>query len=41
MRVYSRVRVVAGLVATLKDMTAEEYVESDALDFDHLSNRGE
>lgn len=39
--VSGRFSVVEGLVATLKDMTAEEYVESDPLDLDHLSNRGE
>lgn len=31
---------VAGVVTTLDDMTAREYVESDLLDLDHLSSRG-
>jgi len=30
---------VAGLVTTLDDLTAREYVESDPLDLDHLSTR--
>ena len=32
-----RFTAVEGQVATLRDMTAEEYVESDPLDLDHLS----
>ncbi|MCU0692926.1 MAG: hypothetical protein MUF54_16120 [Polyangiaceae bacterium] len=32
-----RFRTVEGQVVTLHDMTAENYVESDPLDFDHLS----
>lgn len=33
----SRFTVVAGQVVTLRDMTAEDYVNSDPLDLDHLS----
>ena len=32
---------VAGVVTTLDDLTAREYVESDPLDLDHLSSRRE
>jgi hypothetical protein len=32
---------VEGVVATLKDMTAQEYVDSDPLDLDYLSTRPE
>jgi hypothetical protein len=32
-----RFKSIEGLVATLEDMTAKEYVESDPLDLDHLS----
>ncbi len=32
---------VHGSVATLDELTAREYIESDPLDLDHLSNRGE
>lgn len=32
---------VGGLIATPEDLTAREYMESDPLDFDHLSTRGE
>ena len=31
---------VEGVVVTLADMTAEEYVNSDPLDLDYLSTRG-
>lgn len=34
-----RFKVVNGLVQTLDDLTAREYVESDPLDLDHLSGR--
>ncbi|MGH9623085.1 MAG: hypothetical protein ACRD4G_01950 [Bryobacteraceae bacterium] len=34
-----RFRPVHGAVATLDDLTASEYVESDPLDLDHLSSR--
>ena len=30
---------VVGVVTTLDDMTARDYVESDPLDLDHLSSR--
>ena len=32
-----RFKSIEGLVVTLEDMTAKEYVESDPLDLDHLS----
>ena len=32
-----RFQSIEGLVVTLEDMTAKEYVESDPLDLDHLS----
>jgi hypothetical protein len=32
---------VNGLVTTLEDLTARDYVESDRLDLDYLSTRGE
>jgi hypothetical protein len=32
-----RFKVVEGLVVTLDDMTARDYVDSDPLDRDHLS----
>ena len=32
---------VEGVVVALRDMSAQEYVESDPLDLDHLSTRGE
>lgn len=32
-----RFKSIGGLVITLEDMTAKEYVESDPLDLDHLS----
>ncbi len=35
-----RVVKVDGVVHTLDDLTAREYVESDPLDLDHLSTRG-
>ena len=35
-----RFNSIDGAVQTLDDLTAREYVESDALDFDHLSVRG-
>ena len=35
-----RFNSIDGTVQTLDDLTAREYVESDALDFDHLSVRG-
>jgi len=34
---FGRYTVVDGLVTTLSDMTAQEYLESDRLDLDHLS----
>lgn len=34
-----RFRVINGQVATLDDLTARDYVESDMLDLDHLSSR--
>lgn len=34
-----RFRPIHGLVVTLEDLTAREYVESDPLDLDHLSSR--
>ena len=34
-----RFKRIDGLVQTLDDLTAREYVESDPLDFDHLSAR--
>ncbi len=34
-----RFKEVDGLVLTLEDLTARDYVESDPLDLDHLSNR--
>ena len=36
-----RFRSIDGAVQTLDDLTAREYVESDLLDFDHLSMRQE
>lgn len=38
--VSGRFAEVHGAVLTLDDLTAREYVESDPLDLDHLSNRG-
>lgn len=32
---------VAGVVTTLDDLTARDYIESDPLDLDHLSSRHE
>jgi hypothetical protein len=37
----SRFRRVEGSVAALEDLTAKDYVESDSLDLDYLSTRGE
>jgi len=37
----ARFQPVNGLVLTLGDLTAKDYVESDRLDLDHLSPRGE
>ena len=34
-----RFNSIDGAVQTLDDLTAREYVESDPLDFDHLSTR--
>ena len=34
-----RYQPVEGLLVTLDDMTARDFIESDLLDFDHLSNR--
>ncbi len=34
-----RFTTVEGLVTTLDDLTARDYVESDPLDLDHLSTR--
>ena len=34
-----RFNSIAGAVQTLDDLTARDYVESDPLDFDHLSTR--
>lgn len=36
-----RFKSVRGLVVSLEDMTAKDYVESDPLDLDHLSSRNE
>ncbi|WP_446380530.1 hypothetical protein [Coleofasciculus sp. E2-BRE-01] len=36
-----RFQSVDGVVVSLEDMTAKDYVESDPLDFDHLSSRNE
>ena len=36
-----RFKPVDGVVTTLDDLTARDYVESDPLDLDHLSNREE
>jgi len=36
-----RFKSVDGLVVSLEDMTAKDYVESDLLDLDHLSSRNE
>jgi hypothetical protein len=36
-----RFRHVEGFVAALEDLTAKDYVESDPLDLDYLSTRGE
>ncbi|MBI2215905.1 MAG: hypothetical protein HYU51_01285 [Candidatus Rokubacteria bacterium] len=36
-----RFRTVQGQITTLEDMTAADYVGSDALDLDHLSSRAE
>ena len=38
--VSGRFKSVDGLVVTLEDLTAKDYVESDPLDLDHLSTRG-
>jgi hypothetical protein len=35
-----RFPIIDGQVATLQDMTAEDYVGSDPLDLDHLSSAG-
>ena len=36
-----RFKSVHGLVVSLEDMTAKDYVESDPLDLDHLSSRND
>jgi hypothetical protein len=39
--ISGRFRPVQGVVIMLEDLTAKDYVESDPLDLDHLSTRGE
>jgi hypothetical protein len=38
-RPEGRLRSVEGVVTSLDDLTARDYVESDPLDLDHLSAR--